>query len=98
MPNDSSHILELARRGAELHYQNLKAELESLVKRFPHLRRPSALAAPVETVRRAIRKHRRHKWSAEARKAVSARMKRYWAGKRKAEQSGRKQTTKAERS
>jgi hypothetical protein len=32
------HILELAKRGAEHRYQELKAEVESLVKLFPHLR------------------------------------------------------------
>jgi hypothetical protein len=82
MARHPSHILELARKGAELHYQELKGELESLLKRFPHLRRPGLLAAPVETVKRIVRKRRRQKWSAEARKAVSQRMKKYWAAQR----------------
>ena len=57
MPNYPSHILELAKRGAEHRYQELKADIESLVKLFPHLRGHSAgpLSAPVETVKRAFR-------------------------------------------
>jgi len=82
MAKHSPQLLELARRGAELRYEELKAEMESLARRFPHVRRPGFLAAPVENVRRAIRRRRRQKWSAEARKAVSDRMKKYWAARR----------------
>ncbi len=86
MPKHPSHILELAKRGAEHRYQELKAEIESLVKWFPHLRGHSGgpLAAPVETVKRAIRRRRRRKMSKAAKKAVSDRMKKFWAAKRKA--------------
>lgn len=37
MAKHSSHILELARKGAEHKYQELKAELAQLVKNFPDL-------------------------------------------------------------
>jgi hypothetical protein len=86
MPKHPSHILELAKRGAEHRYQELWAETESLVKLFPHLRSRSGgpLSAPVETVKRAIRRRRRRKMSEAARKAVSDRMKKYWAARRKA--------------
>jgi hypothetical protein len=86
MPKHPPHILELAKRGAEHRYQELKAEIESLVKHFPHLRGHSKglLSAPVETVKRAIRRRRRRKMSAAARKAVSDRMKTFWAARRKA--------------
>ena len=85
MPKHSSHILELAKRGAEHRYQELKAEVESLVKLFPHLRSRSGgpLSTPVETVKHAIRRRRRRKMSEAARKAVSDRMKKFWAAKRK---------------
>ena len=84
MPKHSSHILELAKRGAEHRYQELKAELASLVKWFPHLRGTSSspVVAPVETVK--VRRRRRRKMSAAGRKAVSERMKKMWAEKRKA--------------
>ena len=86
MPKHSSHILELAKRGAEHRYQELKAEIETLVKHFPHLRGQSKglLSAPVETVKRAIRRRRRRKMTAAARKAISERMKKSWAKRRKA--------------
>ena len=89
MPKFSSHILELAKRGAEHRYQELKAEIESLVKHFPHLRRHSGggLSAPVETVRRAIRRRRRRKMSEAARKAISERMTKLWAARRKAKKA-----------
>jgi hypothetical protein len=89
MPKHPSHILELAKRGAEHRYQELKAELESLVKLFPHLRGHSGspLSAPVETVKRAIRRRRRRKMSEAARKAVSERMKKFWAARRKAKKA-----------
>ena len=86
MPKHPSHILELAKRGAEHRYQELKTEIESLVKLFPHLRSRSGgpLSAPVETVKRAIRRRRRRKMTAAARKAVSEGMKKLWAARRKA--------------
>ena len=37
MAKHSSHILDLARKGAEHRYQELKAEIAALVKHFPHL-------------------------------------------------------------
>src|SRR5665811_1349278 len=86
MPKHPSHILELAKRGAEHRYQELRAEIESLVKLFPHLRGHAGgpLSAPVETVKRAIRRRRRRKMTEAAKKAISDRMKKFWAGKRKA--------------
>ena len=85
MPKPSSHILEYAKRGAEHRYQESKAEVALLVKQFPHLRRHAGgpLSAPVETIKRAIRRRRRRKMTAAARKALSDRMKRFWAARRK---------------
>jgi hypothetical protein len=37
MAKHSSHILELARKGANHRYQELKAEIAALVQHFPHL-------------------------------------------------------------
>jgi hypothetical protein len=89
MPTHPSHILELAKRGAEHRYQELKAEIESLVKLFPHLRSRlgGPLSTPVETVKRALRRRRRRKMTAAARKALSDRMKKFWAARRKAKKT-----------
>jgi hypothetical protein len=89
MPRPSSQILELAKRGAEHRYQELKAEIESLVKLFPHLRSRSGgpLSAPVDTVKRATRRRRRRKMTEAAKKAISERMKKMWAARRKAKKT-----------
>lgn len=92
MAKHSSHILEMARKGAEHRYEELKAEIAALVKHFPHLaaranqRASRAFAqgqAAVEVEAVQVRRRTR-KMSAEARKAVSERMKKFWAARRKA--------------
>ena len=91
----SSHVLEMARKGAEHRLDELKAEIASLIKTFPHLaarqgrrlaRGSAGLAAAAkDTLKMAARSRRkRSRMSAAARKAVSARMKKYWAAKRAA--------------
>jgi hypothetical protein len=88
MPGSSSHILELARKGAEHRYQELKAEIAALRKYFPELTRASrvtqpqidASSVPAAMIDRPRRKRRR--MSPTARKAVSQRMKKYWAARR----------------
>ena|SRR5438067_1334066 len=94
MPKHSSHILELAKRGAEARYRDLVEELRSLTKSFPHLRdsfdrdelsvnfilrRGRDRAKAAGT---ATRGRRRPKWSAAAQCAAAARMKAYWAKRR----------------
>jgi hypothetical protein len=91
MPKHSSHILDLARRGAEHRYAELKAEMGALVKTFPHLatRAGDRLSAAASTARAAVEaeaprvRRRAKRMSAAARKAVSLRMKKYWAARRK---------------
>jgi hypothetical protein len=81
------NIQALARRGAEERYRELQAELAILVSDFPHLRRVSSAhhrAASADGASTLTLVRRRPKWSAEARKAVSRRMKKYWAARRKA--------------
>jgi hypothetical protein len=88
MPKHSSHILELARKGAETRLQELRAEITALIKDFPHLAEQAGTAIGTAVgrteaeVRRGVRRGRT--MSAAARKAVSARMKKYWAARRKA--------------
>jgi hypothetical protein len=79
----TERIRELARTGAEVTLQRLRAEIVAIERTFPELRLPAG--------RRALRKSfkqmrtRTRTMSAAARKAVSARMKRYWAERRKAQ-------------
>jgi hypothetical protein len=94
MARHSSHILELARRGAEARVRERQTEARGLVEAFPHLRDsfdadelpiPFILrrgarrkaAVPAETATR-----RGRSMSAAQRKAVSERMKKYWAARR----------------
>ena len=89
MAKHSSHILEMARKGAEHRYVELKAEIAQLLKHFPHLssskRQVSARidvsAEPAATIDRKRRK--RFTMSAAQKGAVSKRMKAYWAARRK---------------
>jgi hypothetical protein len=94
MPKPSSHILDLAKRGAEVRLRELSQEAKNLIELFPHLRDAfdndelpvSFLVAQRSgrlTQTSAPARRRRRRLSAAARKAVSARMKRYWAARRK---------------
>jgi hypothetical protein len=79
----TERLLELARAGAEVTLKRLRAEIIAIERAFPELRLPAG--------RRALRRSfkqvqtRTRTMSAEARNAVSARMKRYWAERRKAQ-------------
>ena len=88
MPRHSSRLLELAKRGAEGRLRELLEEMKLLVSQFPHLRDsfdPDEL--PVSFIlaigaRRASKPTRKRRMSTEARRAVSIRMKKYWASRR----------------
>ena len=95
MAKHPPHILELAKRGAEVQLRDLMQEILYLVKLFPHLgdsfnedelplrfiiARDAARASKAGTDPR----RRRRRMSAAARKAVSERMKKYWSARRKA--------------
>ena len=81
-------ILELARKGAAHRYQDLQAEIASLLKAFPHLRYGSAVspAMPDAVEEPPLRpgRRKRSKMSPAQRKAVSLRMKKFWAARRMA--------------
>ena len=94
MAKHSPSILEMARKGATHRLAELKAEIAELVKAFPHLRYGSAVSPSVPAngvEERLIRKEakRRRRMSAAARKAVSVRMKKYWATRRNAKKRQR---------
>ena len=96
MAKHSSQILALARKGAEHKYQELKAELATLVKDFPDLvKRTGGLvsrgAAEVSRRGQAViaaaggdgpPKRARRKLSAKARKAISDAQKKRWAAQK----------------
>jgi len=89
MAKHSTDILTWARRGAEARWSELQAEAAALLKAFPDL--ASISKAARRTVARSARgladtiepRRKRSKMSAAQRKAVSARMKKYWAARRK---------------
>ena len=91
MARTSHSILELARKGAVHRYQELKAEIASLLKAFPHLRYGSAVspAMPDAVEEPPLRpsRRRRPKMSPAQRKAVSLRMKKFWAARRMAKKA-----------
>ena len=76
-------IREYARRGAQARALELRAELESIYRTFPELRRAASDAAGGAGRARG----RRKPMTAAERKAVSTRMRRYWAARRKEKQS-----------
>src|SRR5438445_3446641 len=85
LANSLSHdiLLRLARQGAETRLRELKSEIASIQNAFPDLS-----GTPGRSPRRSRRRVRRtvprrkRAWSAAARRAVSERMKRYWAARR----------------
>ncbi|MEO7272969.1 MAG: hypothetical protein ABIX28_26155 [Vicinamibacterales bacterium] len=80
-------IRPFARIGAQARLDELQAERDSILRAFPDLGQPGA---PVKADRAAARsagaaaKPGRKAMSAAEKKAVSERMRRYWAGRRAA--------------
>ena len=78
----TERLRELARSGAELALRELRAEIIAIERTFPEL----ALSRRRRALRRSLNAatRRTRTMSAAARRAVSERMKRYWAARRKA--------------
>lgn len=78
----AERLKELARTGAETALKQLRAEIVAIERTFPEL----ALPRRRRQLRRSIAKARTRtrRLSAAASKALSQRMKRYWAERRKA--------------
>jgi hypothetical protein len=90
MPAD---IKDLARLGAQARLAEIAREIDSLHRAFPDLPVPrrrgrpprySAANATVDKREPTRRRRNRNRMSAAARRAVSVRMKKYWAARRKA--------------
>lgn len=79
----ADRIRQLARTGAEVTLKRLRAEIIAIERAFPELRLPQRRRAVRRSLKGATARTR--KMSAAARKAVSARMRRYWAERRKAQ-------------
>jgi hypothetical protein len=75
-------LRELARSGAEIALKHLRAEIIAIERTFPELALPKGRRALRRSVQQAT--NRTYRMSAAARKAVSERMKRYWAERKKA--------------
>ena len=76
-------LRELARAGAEQAVKQLRAEIIAIERTFPELSLSKGRRVLRRSIDQATRKTTR--MSAAARKAVSDRMKRYWAERRKAQ-------------
>lgn len=88
MPNTSSQELKrLALIGAQGRIEALRAEIASIVELFPELKDVAGLSGRVGrgAAKKAAAGTRSRNWnmSSAQRKAVSARMKKYWAARRK---------------
>jgi hypothetical protein len=86
MPNTSSQELKrLALIGAQGRIEALQAEIDSIVAMFPELKGAAGRSAGRggRGVKKAAGGRRNWNMSAAQRKAVSARMKKYWAARRK---------------
>ncbi len=93
MAKYSSHILDMARKGAEHKYAELRAEIASLTKHFPHLTgrkggivgRGTAAPSKGGTAETAELAPRKRTMSAKARKAISDAQKKRWAKQKAAD-------------
>src|SRR4051812_19510460 len=103
MAKHSSHILELAKRGADARFRELVDEIKLLTVSFPHLR--NAVGTDDLPVKFLLRRGRdkaarmaepkaRRKMSAKARKAISDAQKRRWAKQKAADGQGAKKAAK----
>ena len=83
-PNTLSpeRMKQLARAGAEKVLNELRADIIAIERTFPELALPRKRQAVAKTLRRVGQ--RGSKMSAAARKAISERMRKYWAERRRA--------------
>jgi hypothetical protein len=80
---DRADLLRLARAGAVARLAEIEQERQAIFREFPDLRRARAATdGAVEAERAAGGRRKRAGMSAAQRKAVSERMRKYWAGRR----------------
>jgi hypothetical protein len=78
----AQRLRDLARSGAETMLKQLRAEIIAIERTFPELALPQKRRAVREAFQKARKRVRT--MSAAERKAVSERMRKYWAERRKA--------------
>jgi hypothetical protein len=85
-------LLRLARAGASARVKELEAELQSIYRAFPDLKSGgrTRTAANGATKTAGAPTTRKRTWSAADKKAVSERMKKYWAARKAAAAKGSK--------
>ncbi len=89
MAKYSSSIIDLARRGAQHRYEELEAELASLVRQFPNLRARGRQVVKrgreaIAAVASELRPRKRRRMSAAARAKISAAQRARWANQKAA--------------
>ncbi len=75
---------ELTRLGAHIRLAQLVAEMDAILEAFPDLgEMPARPTSQVEAApsKKTVRRRKRSRMSPAQRKAVSERMKKYWAGR-----------------
>jgi len=77
-------VNKYARLGAEARAAELSAELAEIYRAFPGLRRGGRAEAATDAGESGARRHRKPMTAAQ-KKAVSIRMRKYWANRRKAQ-------------
>ena len=82
---ETAEFRRLAEMGATARLIELERERNAILREFPRLRssKDSSRAGESDSVKPPAQMRRRRRMSAAARKAVSLRMKRYWASRRK---------------
>jgi Holliday junction resolvasome RuvABC endonuclease subunit len=78
----AERLRELARTGAETMLKQLRAEIIAIERTFPELTLTKRRRAVTRSLKAAEKRGR--EMSAAARKAISQRMKKYWAERKKA--------------
>src|ERR1700737_1075668 len=78
----TTRLRELARAGAEAILKELRADIIAIERTFPELALPKRRRAVTRSLKAARKRGRQ--MSAAARQALSTRMKKYWAERRKA--------------
>jgi hypothetical protein len=79
----AERVRELAKEGAEKLLRQLRTEIIAIERTFPELALPQRRRQVRQAVEQVQKRSRR--LSVEARKAVSQRMKKYWAERKKAQ-------------
>jgi hypothetical protein len=77
-----ARLREMARAGAEATLRQLRAEIVAIERTFPELALPKTRRAVRKSIQTARKRGRT--MSVAARRALSARMKKYWVERRKA--------------